>query len=75
MNREGHDNVNFFVGTEVERTPAFGKKTLFVVGVQSYTEIKQHLANEQCEHIFFGANHSLQIRMATLGKHDRAILA
>jgi hypothetical protein len=58
MNREGHDNVNFFVGTEVERTPAFGKKTLFVVGVQSYTEIKQHLANEQCEHIFFGANHS-----------------
>ena len=58
MNREGHNDVNFFVGTEVERTPAFGKKTLFVIGIQSYIEIKQHLANEQCEHIFFGANHS-----------------
>ena len=58
MNRKGHNDVNFFVGTEVERTPAFGKKTLFVIGIQSYIEIKQHLANEQCEHIFFGANHS-----------------
>ena len=35
MKREGHDNVDFFKGTEVERTPAFGRPTLFVVGVQS----------------------------------------
>jgi hypothetical protein len=34
MNRDGHNDVNFFVGTEVERTPAFGKRTLFVVGWQ-----------------------------------------
>jgi len=62
MNREYKDGIRnsavFFVGSEVEKTPAFGLKTLFVVGIQSYIEIKQHLANEQCQHIFFGANHS-----------------
>ena len=34
MNRVGHNNVSLFVGTEVEHTPAFGLKTLFVVGIQ-----------------------------------------
>ena len=52
------ENIVFFTGVEVEKTPAFGMKTLFVTGVQSYVEIKQHMTNEQCEHIFFGANHS-----------------
>jgi hypothetical protein len=56
MNREGHDHVNFFTGTEVEKTPAFGKQTLFVVGVQPVNDIADHL--QGCEHIFFGANHS-----------------
>jgi hypothetical protein len=56
MNRAGHDNVDFFTGTEVERTPAFGKRTLFVVGVQSVDHIAAKMAG--CEHIFFGANHS-----------------
>jgi len=60
MNREGHENVNFFVGTEVEKTPAFGKTTLFVVGVQPVDEITHYFdMNPQgVEHIFFGANHS-----------------
>jgi hypothetical protein len=52
------DKIIFFVGEEIEHTPAYGLKTLFVTGVQSYTEIKQHYANELCKHIFFGANHS-----------------
>lgn len=56
MNREGHDNVNFFRGVEVEKTPAFGKETLFVVGVQSVEAISYSLKGAQ--HIFFGANHS-----------------
>lgn len=56
MNREGHDNVDFFKGIEVERTPAFGKLTLFVVGVQPIDDIADRMAG--CEHIFFGANHS-----------------
>ena len=56
MKREGHDNVKFFKGTEVERTPAFGKKTLFVVGIQPIDSIIAHMHGQ--EHIFFGANHS-----------------
>jgi hypothetical protein len=56
MKREGHEAVEFFKGTEVERTPAFGKKTLFVVGIQPIDSIIAHIHGE--EHIFFGANHS-----------------
>ena len=56
MKREGHEDVEFFKGTEVERTPAFGKKTLFVVGIQPIDSIIAHIHGE--EHIFFGANHS-----------------
>jgi hypothetical protein len=66
MNRPKHENVDFFVGTEVERTPAFGKRTLFVVGWQPVLEIVRLLAennsytdkSKHIEHIFFGANHS-----------------
>ena len=57
MNRAGHDDVDFFKGTEVERTPAFGRRTLFVVGVQSVDAIAAKLADVE-QHIFFGANHS-----------------
>jgi len=56
MKRQGHDNVDFFKGVEVERTPAFGRKTLFVVGIQPIESIITHIHGE--EHIFFGANHS-----------------
>ena len=60
MNREGHENVNFFVGTEVEKTPAFGKTTLFVVGIQPIDDVTYHFSKhpDGIEHIFFGANHS-----------------
>ncbi len=60
MIREGHDNVDFFYGTEVEHTPAFGKYTLFVVGVQSASDIAMQLTSgsEPVEHIYFGANMS-----------------
>jgi len=58
MNRKGHENANFFTGVEVEHTPAFGKRTLFVVGTQSIDDILLKYKHEQCQHIFFGANHS-----------------
>ena len=56
MIRDGHKNVDFFYGTEVEHTPAYGKKTLFVVGVQDVDTIAANL--QGCEHIYFGANQS-----------------
>jgi hypothetical protein len=52
------DNVVFFIGNEVEHTPAFGMKTLFVTGVQPVEAIEGVLANNNIQHIFFGANHS-----------------
>lgn len=55
------EGVSFFVGKEIEQTPAFGKTTLFVVGVQDFKEIL-HLAKNyphaKIEHIYFGANQS-----------------
>jgi len=57
MIRPDHNElVKFFTGTEIEHTPALGKKTLFVVGVQTVDDIAIHLLG--CEHIYFGANHS-----------------
>ena len=50
------DNVRFFTGVEVEKTPAYGKNTLFVTGLNDPSIIRDQL-NDQ-EHIFFGANHS-----------------
>jgi hypothetical protein len=60
MNRTGHEDVNFFYGTEVEHTPAYGKSTLFVIGVQKSDDIAAALTRgpQSVEHIFFGANHS-----------------
>jgi hypothetical protein len=50
------EDVIFFTGIEIEHTPAYGKKTLFVTGVQPVEQIAINL--QGCEHIFFGANHS-----------------
>lgn len=64
MIRQGHENADFFVGTEIEHTPAFGKSTLFVVGVQPVDKISWNLEQissqrrEPITHIYFGANQS-----------------
>ncbi len=52
------DNVIYFIGTEVEHTPAYGMKTLFVTGLQLIDEIERKLEEHDIRHIFFGANHS-----------------
>ena len=53
------DTPIFFTGVEVEKTPAYGMKTLFITGTHSYLSIKQQLDKlMQIEHVFFGANHS-----------------
>jgi hypothetical protein len=60
------DNMNFFIGNEVEHNPALGVRTLFVVGIQNEQVIEHLLADENSHEdkskrigqIFFGANHS-----------------
>ena len=56
------DDVQFFTGVEIEHTPAFGMKTLFVTGLHQVDEIASHLHG--CNHIFFGANHSFNPQSA-----------
>ena len=50
-------DITYLIGTELEKTPAYGLKTLFVVGLQSIENVKEHL-HADISHIFFGANHS-----------------
>jgi hypothetical protein len=58
------EGVTFFIGTEIERTPAFGMLTLFVVGVHSRNAIEEAiqthylLGGYPIKHIYFGANQS-----------------
>lgn len=54
------DDVEFFVGNEVEHTPAHEMLTFFVVGLHPFSEIQNRLntLSEPVEHIFFGSNHS-----------------
>jgi hypothetical protein len=50
------EGVTFFTGVEIEHTPAYGMKTLFVTGIQPIEHIALNM--QGCDHIFFGANHS-----------------
>jgi hypothetical protein len=51
---------NYFVGMEVEKSPAYGLKTLFVVGLQNSEEII-HMAKEiGVRHVYLGANKSFE---------------
>lgn len=58
MNRIGHENINWFIGPEVEHTPAFAKKTLFVIDIQDAAEIEKLAKEHKTPHVFLGANHS-----------------
>jgi len=67
MDRPGHNDITFFTGTEVEHTPAYGKKTLFVVGLQSIVHVQDWARTTGCEHIYFGANMSFPKLLANDG--------
>ena len=52
------ENITFFIGKEIEHTPAFDMQTHFVVGVHDPYTIIEHAVNNKCTHIYFGANQS-----------------
>jgi len=52
------EDVEFFIGTEIEKTPAFGMKTLFVVGVHDQLDVLKQARDNNVDHIYFGANQS-----------------
>ena len=53
-------SIEFFIGIEIEKTPAYGMKTLFVVGVHDDQIITTMAQNNDCTHIYFGANQSFK---------------
>ena len=55
------DGDIIFVGTEVEHTPAYGMRTLFVTGIQDTARILWTAKEESCEHIYLGANMSFNV--------------
>lgn len=55
------ENVEYFVGTEVEHTPQYKKKTLFVVGIKDAEEIMRIANDNGCNHIYLGANMSFDV--------------
>jgi len=64
MNRQGHEETRFFVGTEIEHTPCYQHRTMFVVGVESVDQILWQIGEADrrsklpITHVYFGANHS-----------------
>jgi hypothetical protein len=50
---------DFFIGTEVENSPAKDMLTLFVVGIQPTTNILEIAVRNNIRHIYLGANMSL----------------
>ena len=51
---EGRDNFGddpkFFIGTEVEHTPLYGKRTLFVIGTLNPNEILHRCVDHAIDH-------------------------
>ena len=62
MNRDYIDGikegVDYFTGIEVEKSPAFDKQTLFVVGIKPFRDIIKLASRNNCDHVYLGANHS-----------------
>jgi len=51
-------DTKYFVGIEVEKTLAFGKKTLFVNGMLDPEEVVTIATEKGIEHVYLGANQS-----------------
>jgi len=54
------EDVDYFVGNEVEKTPFYGRKTLFVVGLKNPRKIAKRALDHHCRHIYLGANMSFK---------------
>ena len=50
--------ITYFTGVEIEKTPAYGMQTLFVVGVRPLEEITDIVTQRKCDHVYLGANQS-----------------
>ena len=70
-NRQHSDDADFFVGYEVEHTPAHELKTLFVVGIQPVGEILKRANALNCKAVYFGANMSFELDASIEEEFDK----
>lgn len=61
MEREGFDDEQFFTGVEVEHTPTFGMKTLFVIGIPKIETLLFQIKFNEPKAVYFGANQSFHL--------------
>jgi hypothetical protein len=54
------EDVSYFIGNEVEKTPFYGRKTLFVVGLKNPRKIIKKANDNLIRHIYLGANMSFK---------------
>ena len=59
-NKPINDDVSYFVRNEVENTPFYGRRTLFVVGLKNPRKIVKQAKEHNCRHIYLGANMSFK---------------
>lgn len=57
------DDVIYFTGYEVEKTPAYDMDTLFVVGCRPLDEVLKKAKQHHVDHIYLGANQSFNIKL------------
>lgn len=55
-----NDEVVYAVGPEIEHTPVFSSKTLFVNGIRSVSQMLEFAEKDHCKHICLGAFDSFQ---------------
>ena len=58
IDTSGRQQVDYFVGIEVENTAMKGEKTLFVVGVKPVDEIVSLAEKHSIKHLYFGTSQS-----------------
>ena len=51
-----HDDVVYYIGTNVERTMAFGMKTLFLNEMRPFQMVIDIANDRDCTHVYIGAN-------------------
>ena len=57
------EDVVYFTGYEVEKTPAYDMDTLFVVGCRPLEEVLKKAEEKYVDHIYLGANQSFHIEL------------
>jgi len=76
LNTDARQQVDYFVGVEVENTAMKGQKTLFVVGIKSVDEIIALAEKHNINHIYFGTSQSFHPHNPYDWDHwDKMILA